>query len=635
MRTSPRQFYDFGSFRVDPERHRLLRGGETVVLPTKCFETLLLLVQNPGKLLSREELLNAVWTGAFVEDANLTVAISTLRKALGQEAQSYIETVPRLGYRFLGDVEIATEEPKPVIVEKHRVSRTIIEEEVSEVPATRRFKSLAGLRVSQVVTLLAIVAVAIGAFVYFRPADRHTALASSNNSFLPIRSIVVLPPKSLTSTSTDNSSLSLGVADALITRLGGVRDLSVRPTSVSMRYVNSNQDPVDIGRALTVDAVLEGSLQRENGRVRLTLRMINVSNGAQIWSANFEESDKDIFRLQDSLSQEVAKKLFGELSKPEMEHLSRRQTHNAQAYAAYVKGMYIWGRRGSQVVESLPYFRQAIELDPNFAEAYVGLATVDATVGIPSPEAETLIARALQLNDSLAEAHATNALIKMFHHWDWQTTEQELDKAIELDPNSVSAHHWKGVYLSLRGRLDEAKAEMHYALTLDPTSPIIMADIGQLHYFSHEYDQAVEYCNRALSFDPQSQMPQIYLFDIYLAKGMDNEALKHLAIFDTGTPESAYTNKTIVEFQKSGLNAVIKGQLEGFSRLGQDAQLNLALKIAHYNMVLKNPDESLRWLERTPERPNFFLPYIAVDPLYDSVRSNPRFQAALTRLNLN
>jgi len=446
MRTSPKQFYDFGPFRVDPQKHRLLRAGEAVVLPTKCFETLLLLVQNPGKLLSREELLNAVWTDAFVEDANLTVAISTLRKALGQEAQSYIETVPRLGYRFLGDVEIATEETKPVIVEKHRISRTIIEEEVSEGSTTRRFKSVAGLRVSQVVTLVTIVAVAIGAFVYFKRADRHTALASSNNSFLPIRSIVVLPPKSLTSANADNSSLSLGVADALITRLGGVRDLSVRPTSVSMRYINSNQDPLDVGRALAVDAVLEGSLQRENGRVRLTLRMINVSTGKQMWSANFEESDKDIFRLQDSLSQEVAKKLFGELSRPEKEQLTRQQTHNAQAYAAYVKGMYIWGHRGSQVVESLPYFRQAIELDPNFAEAYVGLATVDATTGIPSPEAETLIARALQLNDSLAEAHATSALIKMFHHWDWQTAEMELDKAIELDPNSVSAHHWKGVY---------------------------------------------------------------------------------------------------------------------------------------------------------------------------------------------
>ena len=634
MRNAPKQFYDFGSFRVDPQKHRLLRGGEAVVLPTKCFGTLLLLVQNPGKLLSREELLNAVWTDAFVEDANLTVAISTLRKALGQEAQSYIETVPRLGYRFLGDVEIATEETKPVIVEKHRISRTIIEEEVSEVPTTRRFKSVAGLRVSQVVTLVTIVAVAIGAFVYSKRADRHTALASSN-SFLPIRSIVVLPPKSLISADADNSSLSLGVADALITRLGGVRDLSVRPTSVSMRYINSSQDPLDVGRALAVDAVLEGSLQRENGRVRLTLRMINVSTGKQMWSANFDESDKDIFRLQDSLSQEVAKKLFGELSKPEKEQLTRQQTHSAQAYAAYVKGMYIWGRRGNQVVESLPYFRQAIELDPNFAEAYVGLATVDATSEIPSPEAETLIARALQLNDSLAEAHATNALIKMFHHWDWQTTEQELDKAIELDPNSVSAHHWKGVYLSLRGRLDEAKAEMHYALKLDPTSPIIMADIGQLHYFSHEYDQAVEYCNRALSLDPQSQMPQIYLFDIYLAKGMDDEALKHLAIFDIGTPKSDFTNKTIAEFQKSGLSAVMKGQLEGYSRLSQDAQLNLALKIAQYNMVLKNPDESLRWLERTPARPNFFLPYIAVDPLYDPVRSNPRFQAVLGKINLN
>ena len=140
---------------------------------------------------------------------------------------------------------------------------------------------------------------------------------------------------------------------------------------------------------------------------------------------------------------------------------------------------------------------------------------------------------------------------------------------------------------------------------------------------------------RALSFDPQSQMPQIYLFDIYLAKGMDDEALKHLAIFDTGNPESDSTNKIIAEFQLLGLNSAIKGQLADFSRQNQDMQLNSALKIAHYHMVLKNSEESLRWLERTPERPNFFLPYIAIDPVYDPVRSTPRFQAILSRLNLN
>ena len=425
------------------------------------------------------------------------------------------------------------------------------------------------------------------------------------------------------------------MADALITRLGGVRDLSVRPTSASVRYMDANQDAVDVGRALAVDAVLEGSLQRENGRVRLTLRMINVATGVQMWAANFDESDKDIFKFQDSLSQEVANRLFGQLSRTEKELLNRQQTRNAQAYEAYVKAMYIWRRRGLQVAESLPYFRKAIELDSNFAEAYVGLATVDACDGIPSPEAESLIARALQLDDSLAEAHATNALIKMFHHWDWQGAQKELDRAIELNPNSVSAHHWKGVYFSLQGKLQDAQAEMHYALSLDPSSPIILADIGQLHYFAREYDQAIEYCNRALQLDSQSQMPQLYLLDIYKAKGMDSEALKHLVLFDTSNSSTDYKDFVMTTALKTGFNAFLKEQVSSMKKQGDEKTIIDALRIARSDLMLNENEEAVRWLERTLDRPNFFLPYIAVDPLYDPIRSNPRFQNVLHHINLN
>ena len=186
-------------------------------------------------------------------------------------------------------------------------------------------------------------------------------------------------------------------------------------------------------------------------------------------------------------------------------------------------------------------------MDSSFAEAYVGLATIDATNSIPSPEAEALIEKALQLNESLADAHATKGLIAMFHHWNWNEAEKELDRAIELDPNSVAAHHWKGVYFSVLGRIDEAKVEMHKALDLDPTSMIVMADIGQLHYFAHEYDQAAEYCDRALALDPSFEIAHYYLYDIYRAKGMEHEAVVHLAEGENSgaTPEQLQRAKEL------------------------------------------------------------------------------------------
>lgn len=636
MPAPPRHFYDFGSFRVDPDKHRLFRNNELVQLPPKSFETLLVLVQNPGQLLEREELLKTIWADAFVEDANLTVAVSNLRKALSQDNQgAYIETVPRVGYRFLADVRVVSAEPKPVIVEKHTLSRRVIEEEVTETPTTAShatlLRSIASNRVSQLAFVVGAVVLTLAGWFYFRGVEHRRAFASSVGSS-QIKSIAVLPPRSLTDNES-NSSFSLGITDALVTRLGGIRDLSVRPMSASARYIDSKQDPLEVGRALGVDAVLDGSLQREAGRVRITLRMLDVSNGHQIWSSNIDESDQDIFKLQDSISEQVAAELFGQLSVPEREHLARHQTHNSEAYAAYVQGMYYWNKRGDQTASALPFFRHAIDLDPNFAEAYVGLANIDATHSIPSPEAETLINRALQLDDRLSEAHATNALIKMFHHWDWQTAETELNKAIELNPASVSAHHWKGVFLSLNSRLEEAQAEMHFALSLDPTSPILLADIGQLHYLAGQFDQAIEYCNRAIALDPDSQFPQFYLFHSYAAKGMENEALKHLAMAES--PHRTIDKRILDAYLRQGLAATLRSRLKKYLEMSNEDKAVNSLLIAQHYLLLRDDEEAMRWLERIPERPNFFDPYLAVDPLYGPVRSNPKFQAVLHRMRLS
>jgi len=632
MRHTERHFYEFGPFRFDPQKGRLLRDGKAVLLNAKAVDALLVLVRHPGRTLERETLMQAVWPDAVVEDANLTVAISHARKALGENGETveYIETIPRVGYRFVAEVREVREEALPLVIEKHSVSETVIEEE--ELSPTALSSSPAASRNVTVVLLgtLLLLAAALGTALYLQRRDRQR-YGGQNTAALPVRSLAILPPKAL-SAEADISSLSLGMADALITRLGGLNKVIVRPTSAITHYAATEEDPLDVGRALRVDAVLEGTLQRANGRVRVTVRLMDVRSGAQSWSGSFDEADADIFKLQDVMSAEIAGALSLKLTHVERAALNRRQTANPEAYALYTQGNYFWNKRGDGVTRSIPYFQKAIALDPNFARAYVGLANIHAVRSSSSPEAEALIEKALQLDSSLAEAHATQGLIRMFHKWDWEGAERSFDRAIALDPNSPVAHHWRGVYLSLRGRLDEAKAEMHHALDLDPRSAIITADIGQLHYFAHEYDQAIDYCRRALELDEEMSFARQYLRDVYLARKMEEAAFAEYLLGDLGR----FSNKQDVRavFASSGLKGLAGQQLEYCSGPGREKAEASPQQVVWYCVVAGDKEQTLRWLGRCYEQHSFLLPFIAVDPLYDPLRADPRFQEIVRRMGL-
>jgi len=597
-----------------------------VLLKAKAVDALWILVQHPRKMMERETLLRAVWSDASVEDANLTVAISHVRKALGEngETTDYIETIPRVGYRFLADVREVCEEPASLVVEKHTVSETVIDEEVfSTATASRRMNAV-------LLGTLILVVVALSTALYVKRGSRQTA-GSGNTTALPVRSLAVLAPKALTAVA-EVSSLSLGMADALITLLGGIHQLVVRPTSSIIRYTDGGQDALDIGRALGVDAVLEGSLQRANGRVRITVQLMDVRSGAQLWAGKFDEADADIFKLQDLMSAEIADALALKLTREQRALLTRRPTDNPAAYALYLQGNYFWNKRLGELEKGVPYFQKAIALDPNFARAYVGLANIHAAISAPSPEAEMLIEKALQLDDTLAEAHATRGFIRMFHHWDWVGAEQALDRALALNPNSAAAHHWRGVYLSLRGRLDEAKGEMHRALELDPQSAIITADIGQLHYFAHQYDQSIDYCRRAQALDSEILIPHFYARDSYLAKGMEREAFAEWL-------RTAYNNRSVAEpkiraiFARDGFRGVARQQLDYY--LGPGAATKPSpWSLAYLSLAAGDKEQALRWLTRGYEEHLFMLPFINVDPLYDPVRQDPRFQDILHRIGL-
>lgn len=617
MRNAVKHFYEFGPFRLDQEKHRLLRDSEPVPLPPKAIEALLVLVKNPGKMLEREQLMQAVWADTFVEDANLTVAISHLRKALGQNGDTaeYIETIPRVGYRFVAKVREISAEPTPLILEKHTVSKTVIEEELLDderqstvqkvISSASPFSGItpqkpgASYKTAALLVVGVLIGVALVAGLYLRNSDRQ--FAASNTAPTSIRSIAVLPPKALAGEG-DDPSLSLGLADALIMRLGELRTVVVRPTSSMTQYIHTKQDSLTIGRTLGVDAVLEGSYQREGDRIRITMQLVSTRDGAQLWSGKFDDRFTNIFDLEDSISKDVAHSLGSSLSGAEERLLAKRPTENVEAYQLYLKGRYFWNKREvDSVKKAAEFFEQAVALDPDFALAYVGLADSYGMLKIPAPEAEAAARKALELDSALAEAHASLGLILMFHQWDWAGAERELSRAIERNPNYATAHHWYGVYLSLRGRLDEAKAAMRRALEIDPTSLIINADLGQLYYFAREYDEAEAQCKKVVEMDPNFLMAHLYLGPIYVRQGKRGEARQAFA------------------------TAL---RLAGPSPRGNP--IDLAVQYAEAG----NRERAIAALERAWERHMFHLPYLNVDPIYDNLRSDPRFVDLLRRMGL-
>ena len=648
-----RHFYEFGDFRLDADRHRLIRDGEVVPLPPKAIEALIVLVQHPGKLLEREELMQAVWSDAFVEDANLTVAISQLRKALGQtgEALEYIETIPRVGYRFVRDVRKVEGQPAPLIVEKHTRSRTVIEEEIvdDDKDEARRANEAAAIpgqffakpvsakspiALSWKVELVAALGVVVLLTASALVLHRYLTTPKIEVGTGPISSVAVLPLKNLTG-DPENEYLSDGLTEGLINALSKIEGLKVISRGSVFAFKGREIDPRDVGKRLGVTTVLEGSVLRDKDSARATLRLVSAEDGRVLWAGDSaEHSLGDVFALQDELARGVTISLRPKLGGSEARQIVKRSTENPEAYQLYLKGNYFWNKRGPEAAKSIEYLRKAIELDPNSAQAYAVLAAVDAaTDSIPSPEAEALIDKALQLDDTLAEAHATLAFIRMFHHWDWAFAERELDRALELNPNSAVGHHWKGVYLSIRGRLDEAKAEMHRASELDPLSLIIIADIGQLHYFAHEYDQAVDYCNRALALDPDFWVAHEYLEDIYRAKGMDQEVLNELLKLNyrASTPEEKQRVREV--FARGGIRPVFIQCLN--SDLSRNDNERNPVVIAKFYCRLGDNEHALYWLERalTGQRV-FWAAYIKVDPIYDPLHNDARFREVVNRLGL-
>jgi DNA-binding winged helix-turn-helix (wHTH) protein/TolB-like protein/Flp pilus assembly protein TadD len=646
-----KQFYAFGTFLFEVDAHRLLRDGQPVPLPPKATEALQVFLRQPGQVVGREELMQAVWGETSVEDANLTVAISQLRKALDPngERAAYIETIPRVGYRFVADVnEIREEARSPVILAKHTLSRTVIEEE--EIPNEQcevaAMHSTAGRKLSRTLpvangrTVLAATAVVVVTLIVLASIWTQPQERSARGASVPVRSIAVLPFNALGSNSDEH--LGLGLADVLITRLSNIRDLKVRPTSAVMAFEGQVPDSISAGRRLNVDAVLEGTIYHADGRVRVTARLLRVGDQMPLWAGQFEKLLQDDLKVQDEIALQLVDALSLSLSGTEKAALTKHFTENADAYQLYLKGRYHWNKRTQEgMTEAQQLFRNAIENDPQFSLALVGLADTLATTDARG-EAYSAVQRALELEPNLAEAHATLGFIKMFHEWSWLDAETSYKKSIELNPGYATAYHWYATLLAIQGRNKEAKASMARALEIDPISPNFLADMAQLYYFSREYEQAREYCRRALEIDPEFFFAHQYLYYTYLKTGEYDKAIEELIVSER--INSNYDNQSAErknEFDRSfnkQREVYREGGINGFiqHRLSNEApDVNHYYKNAMLHIYLGEKERALNNLERACQGRAFLAAFVKADPIFDTLRGEPRYHAILKKMGLD
>ena len=584
--------FEFGPFRLDLSERLLLRDGKAVPLAPKLFETLVILVENSGRILEKEELMNRLWPDSFVEESSLAQNIFQLRKALeeGTSGRQYIETIPKRGYRFAASV------------------REIVDGDAT--PASPY---------------------AAGVPPFVEGDERGVA----------VRSLAVLPFKPLGEEKTDEY-LGLGMADATIIKLSGLRHLVVAPTSAVLRHAGCKHDSLAVGRKLGVDAILEGTLQRAGGRVRVTVQLIALGDGKTLWSGKFDDHFTDIFAVQDSISEQVAGALALRITGAERRHLRKRYTENTEAYQAYLMGLFFWNKKSKEGLnKAVEYFRQAIEKDPGYALAYAGLSDSyfliayreydDRSRNEGYEKARAAALRALELDPYVAEAHTALATVKIKYDRDPAGAERSFERALAINPNCAMAYSRYTWFLAAMGRLDRSLGMMKRAQELDPLSPDTNAGLANILYFAHDYDEAIQYCQRVLVLEPNFLDALLWLGLSYEQKGMFEEAAAQFfkardAHGDSTEPLELLGHVFAVTGQRDEARAVLS-ELHSPTKRNRVRPYNVAL----IHAALGQMEQASEWLGKPYINWTERLRMLRFDPRMDGLRVNSRFAAIFQR----
>jgi TolB-like protein/tetratricopeptide (TPR) repeat protein len=578
----------FDIFELDLRAGELRKRGVKLRLQGQPLQVLATLLKRAGDLVTREELRAEIWSAdTFVDfDHSLHNTIARVRDVLGDSAETprYIETLPRRGYRFIA-----------------RVDEVKLEASIHQP---------------------------------LRPNAKSDPRG--------IQAVAVLPLEDL-SGDPDYDYFADGMTEALITSLAKIKALRVISRTSAMQYKGARKSLPQIARELNVDAVIEGSVLRSGARVRITVQLIHASSDQHLWAESYERDLRDILSLQSEIARQVANQVRIILTPEERARMGSARQVSPEAHEWYLKARYHWNKRTEESVKkALSYFHLAIDNDPTYAQGYAGLADCYNILGyynaLPPieayPKGKAAALKALELDSSLPEPHATLGVVKRDFEWDWSGAEEEFQRALELNPGCVEAYHWRGTLLSMLGRHAEALREKTRALALDPLSVVIRTDLARMFYFSRDYDQSLDQYRAALDMDPNFGSAHLWLAHVYEQKGMFEQAISELK---TGMRLSSDSTFALA---KLGHGYAMAGRRdEAHAVLNQLTALSSQRYVSPYDIAmihvgLQDIDEAFAWMQRAFEQRSLWLGYLNVEPQLDALRSDPRFPELLRRIGL-
>ena len=471
--------------------------------------------------------------------------------------------------------------------------------------------------------------------------SRRTSKTQADGT-LRLPSIGVLPFRDM-SPAKDQEYFCEGIAEELINALTQIEGLRVAARTSAFQYKDRVLDVRRIGRELGVESVLEGSVRKAGNRLRVTAQLVNVSDGYHLWSEKYDRDLEDIFAIQDEISLAIVDKLRVKLLKEEKSKLVKRYTESEEAYSLQLKGRYFWNRRHEGgIMRALELFQQAVEKDPLYAPGYVGMAdcyNLSAHFSFVDPKlayakSKQAVAKALEIDDELAEAHASLGWIKTFHDWDWKGAEETLKKAIDLNPNYAVAHEFYGLYLGVVARYDESVAEGSRAVELDPVDLVFNSVRGLALYWGGRHDDAVEQLQKTLDMDPSYYLAHLFLGLTFAAKTMWQDAVESLSRASELSPRSPVTMGYIgYALAASGRNEEALGMLDRLEELSRDRFVSSYYRALVY-IGLKENDRAFEYLDRAFLERESWLPALNTFPLFDGVRSDPRFTALIRKMGM-
>lgn len=613
--------YEWGEWRFEPAEYRLARGGEIVALHGKTLDLLALLVSRAPSMVTKAEILAAVWPGVIVEEGNVAFHVAALRKALDAGSETpCIETVRGRGYRFSAPLVKRT--PGAAIAPPESPAAS---------PEPRILSRLSSRRAIGVVAALVIV-IGIGVAVAWR----------ARSATRSIESVVIMPFLAVTPGS-EQVYLETGFAEGIAMRLGSATSLRVPPLAAIRR----NEGPFEAGRRLATDAVLTGTIQRVGGRLQVTAQLTGVRRGDQLWTSSFDTTAAEIMGLQNLIAERVVARVQKTaMSSVDQDRLRRRDTQSAEAYDLFLKARERWQRRSPEMVrQAIPLYEKAIALDPQYVQAYAGLADCYnlAMSGLPPafryPRAKANAEQAIKLDPESSEAHTSLAFLRYKFEWRWEDADREFREAIRLNPRNAQAHHWYGEFLGLMGREAEAVAELRRALDLDPFSLAIRADMMDPLIRLKRSDEARRVANEGLQIDPNWFSFPMSMAGILASEGRDRESAEHMwrAMTLRGMP-TAEIEELRVAFEKGGLREMTRAQIRQRLRQEQTPTSSASFLLATYLSFdygrLGEREQALRWLDIAIARREDAVIHLLTNPAYDSIRRDPRFEAHLVRLRL-